>query len=80
MFFSCPKKIGLSELDTAEVLVESGPAALPRLRRYSGREDVRASPPGGRASEVHVWQISLDCSVERDKGSPGLSRSPEADI
>ena len=88
MFFKCPKKkIGLSVsalLETVEVvevvvmLVEfSGLlGALPRLLRYFGREDVCVSPSRSMllpAAEVQVWRISLDCCVERDKGSSGLS-------
>jgi hypothetical protein len=82
IFFKCLKNIDLLVLATAEVrlVVESGPAApsrQARLSRYLGREDVCVSPSDLRAvlpaADVHVWRMSLDCCVERDRASFGLS-------
>jgi hypothetical protein len=89
IFFKCLKNIQVdlsvvTVLETVEaevmlVLVESGLAApaLPCLLRYLRREDVcvlpSELPPILPAVETHVWRMSLDCCVERDKGSFGLS-------
>lgn len=84
MFFKCPKNIiDLSVLETVEaevmLLVESGLATSPpRPLRYLGREDVWVLPSELRpillpGAEAQVWRTSLDCCVERDKGSFGPS-------